>query len=112
MGAFVISPVPPFLMRNCQQQGSFARRALPRFLATPNPSATLSSSADFPVVPVIRPTQLPPLSRRDEEGFSSCSTRPSHRAVAPTPPEQPAASASLRRPVLPSPAVRRFGLQS
>ena len=30
----------------------------------------------------------PPISRRDEEGFSSgCSTCPGHRAVAPTPPE-------------------------
>src|SRR5262249_59736846 len=27
---------------------------------TRDPSATLSSSADFPVLPVIRPTQLPP----------------------------------------------------
>ena len=29
----------------------------------------------------------PPISRRDEEGFSSCLTCPGHRAVAPTPPE-------------------------
>ncbi len=40
------------------QQGPFAPRALPRFLATTNPSATLSSSADFPGAPVIRPTCL------------------------------------------------------
>ena len=44
----------------------------------------------------------PPISRRDEEGFSSCSTCPGHRAVAPTPPEGPAASARLRRSLLPS----------
>ena len=42
------------------QQGPFAPRALPRFLATTSPSATLSSSADFPVLPVIRLTPLPP----------------------------------------------------
>jgi hypothetical protein len=36
------------------QQGLFAPRALPRFLATAGPSATLSPSTDFPVSPVIR----------------------------------------------------------
>jgi hypothetical protein len=45
----------------------------------------------------------PPLSRREEEGFSSCSTRPCHRAAAVTPPEWGAASASLRSSMLPSP---------
>src|SRR5207247_8493353 len=53
----------------------------------------------------------PPISRRDEEGFSSCSTRLGHRAVAPTPPEGPAAPASLRRTRLPSPRIRGLGLQ-
>ena len=43
---------------------------------TPDPTATLSSSTDFPVSSVIRPTLLPPISQRDEEGFSSCATRP------------------------------------
>ena len=36
---------------------------------------------------VIRPTQLPPISRPDETGFSSCQTRPHYHAVASTPPE-------------------------
>jgi len=40
----------------------------------------------------------PPLSRWGEEGFSSRSTRPRHRAVAPTPPECPAASARCDEP--------------
>jgi hypothetical protein len=53
----------------------------------------------------------PSLSRRDEEGFSSCSTCPSHRAVAPTPPEGPAASAALRRFLLPSPYSWGLGLR-
>src|SRR3954452_23491008 len=53
----------------------------------------------------------PPLSRRDEEGFSSCSTCPCHRAVAPPPPEGPAASAGLRRFLLPSPSGRGLGLR-
>ncbi len=38
--------------------GPFAPRALPRFNATTDPAATVSSSADFPVVPVIRLTLL------------------------------------------------------
>src|SRR5206468_12064162 len=41
-----------------EQQGPVAPRALPRLVATSGPSATLSSSAAFPVEPVIRPTQL------------------------------------------------------
>src|SRR6516165_4652758 len=53
----------------------------------------------------------PPLSRRDEEGFSSCSMCPGHRAVAPTPPEGPAASAALRRSLLPSPSGWGLGLR-
>jgi hypothetical protein len=40
------------------QQGPFAPRALPRFTATTDPAATVSSSADFPGPPVIRPTLL------------------------------------------------------
>ena len=78
MGAFVISPRAclPSCRRNYKQQGPFAPRALPCFLATTNPTVTLSSSTDFPGSPVIRPTLLPPISRRDEEGFSSCATRP------------------------------------
>ena len=59
-----------------------------------------------------RTAHAPPLSRRDEEGFSSCSTRPCPRAVALTPPEWSAAPASLRRPMLPSPSHHGLGLRS
>ena len=38
------------------QQGPLAPRELPRFSATTDPAATVSSSADFPGSPVIRPT--------------------------------------------------------
>lgn len=53
---------------------------------------------------------LPPLSQRGEEGFTSCSTRPCHRAAAAAPPEWSVASASLRRPMLPSPNPGWLGL--
>jgi hypothetical protein len=45
----------------------------------------------------------PAISRRDEEGFSSCSACPCHRAVASTPPRCPAVSVSVRLAILPSP---------
>src|SRR6516162_6274133 len=42
-----------------RQDGSaFALTYILRFIASPDPSATLSSSADFPGLPVIRPTLL------------------------------------------------------
>src|SRR5215470_18206581 len=63
-----------------EQQGPLAPWALPHFVATTDPSATLSPSIDFPVWPVIRSTLLPVISPRGEEGFSSCSACPCHRA--------------------------------
>ena len=53
----------------------------------------------------------PPLSRRDEDGFSSCLTCPCHRAASTTPPERTVASVSLRPFVLPSPVGRWLGLR-
>src|SRR6201996_1035236 len=58
MDAFVISSLPSLCRRFCKWQGPFAPRTLLRFVATTDPAATLSSSADFPVWPVIRPTLL------------------------------------------------------
>src|SRR6201988_4057542 len=58
MDAFVISSLPSLCWRLCRWQGPLAPRALLRFVATTDPAATLSSSADFPVSPVIRPTLL------------------------------------------------------
>src|SRR5215469_13356424 len=51
-------PCLPLGWRCCKWQGPFAPRTLLRLLATTDPAATLSSSADFPVSPVIRPTLL------------------------------------------------------
>src|SRR6201987_5115930 len=58
MDAFVISSLPSLGWRLCKWQGPLAPRAFLRFVATPDPAAPLSSSADFPVSPVIRPTLL------------------------------------------------------
>jgi len=48
---------------------------------------------------------------RDEEGFSSCSIYPCHRAVPTIPPECPVASVSPRHAMLPSPRSRELGLR-
>ena len=68
------------------QQGPFAPRALPRFIATTDPAATVSSSADFPVSPVIRPTLL----RRFLDGTRTASPVARHVLVTvlPLPPRR------------------------
>ena len=110
-------PCLPCCRRSYEQQGPFAPRALPRFAATAGPSATLSSSAPFPVLPVIGPTQLPWISPRDEEGFSSCWVGPGRRAVANHPAgathrvNRPAVSRAAFAPPLRArpPGLRTFG---
>ena len=55
---------------------------------------------------------LPPgISAWGEEGFSSCLACPCHHAVATTPPESPAATASMRQALLPSPYGCQLGLR-
>ena len=61
--------------------GPLRSEALPRLIATVDPSDSLSPSTAFPVSPVIRPTLLGSFLHRDEEGLSSCSARPCHHAV-------------------------------
>jgi hypothetical protein len=109
---FSSRPCLPCWRRSHEQQGPLAPRALPRFIATTNPSATVSSSADFPGDTGYTAYLAPPISRRDEDGFSSCSAHPCHRAAPTTPPERIDASVRIRRSVLPSPNTRRLGLRS
>src|SRR5262249_55770163 len=58
MDAFIISSLPSLCWRHHKWQGPLAPRTLLRFVATTDPAATFSSSAAFPVSPVIRPTLL------------------------------------------------------
>src|SRR6516162_2041010 len=102
-------PCLPLCRRRCKWQGPFAPRTLLRFIASPDPSATLSSSADFPGLPVIRPTLLRRFLAGTRRGFSSCSACPCHRAVASTPPRRTAVSVSFRLVILPSPYGCRLG---
>ena len=57
----------------------------------------------FPGVAGYTAYLAPAISPRDEEGFSSSSVCPCHRAVAFTPPRWDAASVRFRHPILPSP---------
>jgi hypothetical protein len=61
-------PCLPYCWSRYKQQGLFAPRTLLRFFATAGPSATLSSSTDFPVFPVIR-LPAPPISRTGRGGL-------------------------------------------
>jgi hypothetical protein len=80
-------PCLPMLSEDYSQQGPFAPQTLLRFIAHTNPSATLSPFDSFPAVHGYRIYLAPEISLWDEEGFSSCSACPYHRAVATTPPE-------------------------
>jgi hypothetical protein len=73
------------------QQGPIAPPALPGFIATADPSATLSPSAHFPVAPVIGPTQLPAISQPGRGGFLQllCLSLPLCRRFHPAEVDQP-----------------------
>ena len=77
-------------------------RRYPASLVLPTPPPPSRLSADFPVLPVIRPTFAPPISRRGEEGFSSCLARPRHRASLP-----PRQSVTALQPVCATPCRLR-----
>src|SRR5271168_2131476 len=102
MGAFLISPLPPFLLEPYKQQGLFAPRTLLRFLATTDPAESLSPSTDFPVSPVIRlpcsadfPTGRGGLLQLLSMTLSPCCPYQPRRSVS--------SHQSLRRSMLPSP---------
>src|SRR5271157_1005204 len=111
MDAFVISSLPSLRRRRCKWQGPFAPRTLLRFIATTDPAATLSSSADFPVSPVIWPTLL----RRFLAGTRRASPVARHvlATVLSLPPRRSVGAASIRfrLPMPPSPSGWGLGLR-
>src|SRR3954471_4638977 len=111
MGAFVISPLPPVLVKESQTAGPLRSAGITPPHRSYGPLRRPLTFGRLPGVSGYTAYLSPPLSRRGEEGFSSCSTCPCRRAVAPTPPERPAASAVLRRSVLPSPSGCGLGLR-
>jgi hypothetical protein len=103
MGVVVIAPLPPMLSKALQTVGSLRSTGITPLPPYYGPLRHPLIFGRCPGVPGSTTSLAPPVSRRDEEGFSSCSACPCLHAVAPTPPEWSAASASRRRPMLPSP---------
>src|SRR6185369_11090206 len=107
IGAFVISPLPPMLSEALHTVGSLCSTAvtpLQRFygpLRHPLLLGRLPGGSGYTAY------LAPALSRREEEGFSSCVVCPGHRAAASTPPEWGVVSASVLLSMLPSPSRLR-----
>ena len=105
------APLPPVLSEEHEQSGPLAPAACPRLPCYCGPVRHPLVFRPLPRGTGYRAYLAPPISRGDEEGFSSCLARPGHRAVAPTPPEWPVAPASLRRSMRPSPSGCGLGLR-
>src|SRR5262249_29996999 len=89
MGVLLIAPLPPLVEDiRCSKAPSLCERYLASSLlqAWPPPSRRQSTSRR----PRLYARPPPPISRWDEDGFSSCSACPCHRAV----PNRPAEVAS------------------
>ncbi len=111
MGVFVISPLPSFLLESLPTAGPLRSTAVTPLRRYCGPLRHPLVFHRFPGFASYTASLLPPLSWRDEEGFSSCSTCPCHRAVPTTPPECHVASVSPRHAMLPSPRRRGLGLR-
>src|SRR5207245_617294 len=81
MGVVVMPPLPP--MSSEEVQNSRVPSLHGHYYSGPirHPLAI----GRFPGTPGYTPDLTPLISQRDEEGFSSCSMRLCHRAVAPSP---------------------------
>src|SRR5206468_484852 len=85
MGVVVMPPLPPVSSEELQNSrvpslhGSYPASSLLRTRPPPSRRRTISRGHRL----YIRPDSTD--SQRDEEGFSSCSMRLGHRAVAPSP---------------------------
>src|SRR5580700_2156169 len=111
MGAFIISPLPPVLAKTCcaaRPLRSMGVTPLPRYY---EPNRHRLAVSRFPGVSGYTAYPAPPISRWGEDGFSSCSTCPCHRAAPTTPPECHNVSVSPRHAMLPSPDSRGLGLR-
>jgi hypothetical protein len=103
LGVLVIAPLPPMLSKVLRPVGSLGSTGITPLPRSYGPLRHPRIFGRFPGVAGSTTSLAPPVSRWDEEGFSSCLACPCPHAVAPTPPEWSAASASVRRPMLPSP---------
>src|SRR5215470_6925167 len=110
LGAFVISPLPPILLEPLQTAGplgSMDVTPLPRYYGPLQDPLVFHR---FPGCSSYTACLAPPISRRDEEGFSSCFACPCHRAVASYPARVDGRVSQVRPSMLPSPYSWRLGL--
>ena len=112
MGAFVISPLPPVLAKTCCAPRPLRSTGITPLHRYYGPNRHRLAVSRFPGVSGYTAYPVPAISRRGEDGFSSCSTCPCHRAAPTTPPECPAASVNPRQAMLPSPDTRELGPRS
>src|SRR5437867_8967566 len=85
MGGVVMPPLPPMSSEevpNSRVPSLHGRYPLRRYY---EPVRHPLAVGRFPGTPGYTPDLTPLISQRDEEGFSSCSMRLCHRAVAPSP---------------------------
>src|SRR5215469_12774411 len=87
MGAFVISPLLPVLPEEAQTAGSLCSTDIAPLHRSYGPLRNPLLLGRLPGVTGYTTYLAPPISRWEEEGFSSCLARPCHRAAATTPPE-------------------------
>jgi hypothetical protein len=105
---FIMRPCLPYRHGNCVAAGLLGSPDITPVLRYYEPIHHRLAVSHFPGVAGYMTYPPPSISRWDEDGFSSCSACPCHRAVPNTPPECFIASVSLRRFMLPSP--NRWGL--
>jgi hypothetical protein len=87
MGAFVISPLPPTVVGKSLAIGLLRSPGITPVHSYYEPIRHPLVFGQLPGTTGYMAYLTPPISWRDEEGFSSCSACPCHRAVATTPPE-------------------------
>jgi hypothetical protein len=110
-GDFIISPLPPFVVRGISTAGCLRSTGVTPLLSYYSP---IRHPPVFDLLPGFSGYKIylaPVISHRDGEGFSSCSICPCHRAVAITPLEWCAVSVRFRHPMLPSHSSYVLNLQ-
>ena len=95
MGDFVISPLPRLLTKELCAAGPLCSTGVAPFQRYYGPSRHRLVFDRFPGASGYAVYLAPSISRRDEDGFSSCLACPCHRAVPTTPPEGCASSDTL-----------------
>src|SRR5262245_28898939 len=111
MGVFVISPLPSFLIKTSCAAGPLRSTGITPLLHYYGPGRRRLVFHRFPGFTGYTMYLAPLVSQWDEDGFTSCSACPCHRAAPTTPPKRHAASVSLRHAMLPSPDTRGLGLR-